>query len=391
MTKNKKQSNYKVPQFAVYLTLSVSYIICAIALYYMSKNYPYSTNSNIEAKDILNIVDELGNSLTVASGILCILLDILSQKEKKIHPWIKKIIAVSLFVMFNFLRCANSLKMEANQLIVITFVFYAISVVSILMLANSYNPKEKTDDLKLKNILGKIKNQNIASVQLFEVEELKEGEYSKYKFKCIDALWQEESDVNSMLSVVYMIKSEYVSEMRLVLLAYQRWIESGNDIEKEIVASSIRRNKEKLLEELRKIKSIDEVNKEHCCIARMFILYLTIENMLENANCVGIQAIDGILHLSDVEIEKRLFTYFRTGIWGAIFLGRNDIYTFEYWKDGSKTGRRYCAFQVENEERTLICMVVLKEGKNNGKNGLSRDIKEAIKKLEKRLDDSYKQ
>ena len=97
--------------------------------------------------------------------------------------------------------------------------------------------------------------------------------------------------------------------------------------------------------------------------------------------------LDGVLGLDDVEIEKRLFTYFRTGILGAMFLGQNDIYTFDYWKDGSKVGRKYCAFQIRSEEKTLVCMVVLKERKNNL---LSKDIVEAIRKIEKKLDDNWK-
>ena len=186
----------------------------------------------------------------------------------------------------------------------------------------------------------------------------------------------------------YKIKNEYVSEMALVLLGYQKLIESGADEVKNTLLASIECNKEKLLNELKQIKNINDVAKEQCCIARMFILYLTIENMLQDANSAGIQLLDGVLGLDDIEIERRLFTYFRTGILGAMFLGQNDIYTFDYWKDGSKVGRKYCAFQIKSEEKNLICMVVLKERKNNL---LSKDIVEAIKKIEKKLDDSWKE
>lgn len=64
------------------------------------------------------------------------------------------------------------------------------------------------------------------------------------------------------------------------------------------------------------------------------------------------------------------------------------IIRYHYWKDGSKVGRKYCAFQIKSEEKNLICMVVLKERKNNL---LSKDIVEAIKKIEKKLDDSWKE
>ena len=262
-----------------------------------------------------------------------------------------------------------------------------INIILIVILSNRSNVNEQINNLKLKSILGKIRNQNIVSIQLFDVEEIKENEYCKYTFRYIDALCQDENDINGMLSTTYKIKNEYVSEMTLVLLAYQKLIESGDDEEKNILIASIGRNKEKLLNELKQLKNVDDVDKECCCVARMFILYLTLENMLQDANSAGIQMLDGVLGLDDVEIEKRLFTYFRTGILGAMFLGQNDIYTFDYWKDGSKVGRKYCAFQIRSEEKTLVCMVVLKERKNNL---LSKDIVEAIRKIEKKLDDNWK-
>lgn len=388
MAKEKNRNNYIIPKRYVYILWSISYVVCISALFYLSKNYYKPIKTWNETNSILDTIwDELGNSITVVSGLLCLFLDFISQREKQIEPWTKRIIAFSLFVLFNFCRCANVLRLTANQFSLIVFVFYLINVILIVFLSNRSIANEQINNLRLKSILGKIRNQNIVSIQLFEVEETKEGEYCKYTFKYIDALCQVENDINGMLSTTYKIKNEYVSEMTLVLLGYQKLIESGTDEVKNTLIASIERNKEKLLNELKQINNINDVDKEQCCIARMFILYLTIENMLQDANSAGIQLLDGVLGLENIEIEKRLFTYFRTGILGAIFLGKNDIYTFDYWKDGSKLGRKYCAFQIKSEEKSLICLVVLKERKNNL---LSKDIVEAIKKIEKKLDDSWK-
>lgn len=388
MAKEKNHSNYIIPKIYVYVFWGISYVIYAGVLVCLSLKHYESININDETKSILDIImDELGNSITVVSGLLCVLINLVSQKEKQIGAWTKRIIAFSLFLLFNFCRCANALKLTANQFTVILFVFYLINVLLVVVLSNHATVHEQVNNLRLKGILGKIRNQNILSIQLFDVEEFKEGEYCKYTFKYIDAICQDENDINGMLSTTYKIKIEYVSEMTLVLLGYQKLIDSGDETEKITLISSIERNKEKLLNELRQIKNVDEVDKEQCCIARMFILYLTLENMLQDANSAGIQALDGVLGLENIEIEKRLFTYFRTGILGVMFLGQNDIYTFNYWKDGSKIGRKYCAFQINREDKMLICMVVLKERKNNV---LSKDIVEAIKKIEKKLDDSWK-
>ena len=388
MAKEKSYSNHMIPKRGIYFFWFISYIIFAAVLGYLSKNY-YKPIENLHGtKNILDIVmNELGNSITFVSGILCLVIDLISQKEKQITPWIKRIIAFSLFVLFNFCRCANALELTANQFSLVIFIFYLLNITLIVILSNQVVIHGRINDLNLKDVLGKIGNQNIISIQLFDVEEIKEGEYCKYIFKYIDALCQDENDINGMLSTTYKIKDKYVSEMMLILLGYQKLIESGDEADKDTLISGIKNNKEKLLNELRQIKNINDVNKEQCCVARMFILYLTLENMLQDVNSAGIQVIDGVLGLENIEIEKRLFTYFRTGILGAIFLGQNDIYIFDYWKDGSKVGRKYCAFQVNNEEKMIICLVVLKKRKNNV---LSKDIVEAIKKLEKKLDDSWK-
>lgn len=386
-TKRRRDDNYIIPKIYVYAFWCVSYVVCAIALVILAMKYYEPIGISENSKDISDIImDELGNSITITSGLVCVLLDIVVQKERQINAWTKRIVAFSLFLLFNFCRCANALKLTANQFSIIIFVFYLINLLVILIVSNRGNVLQLSNGLKLRSILGKIKNQNILSIQLFDVEEKREGEYCKYTFKYIDALCQDDNDINGMLSTTYKLKNEYVAEMRLVLLGYQKLIESGDEEEKSTLLSSINQNKEKLLNELMIIKTVDEVDKEQCCIARLIILYLTLENMLQDVNSAGIEALDGVLGLRNLEIEKRLFTYFRTGILGAMFLGQNDIYTFNYWKDGSKIGRKYCAFQISKEEKTLICMIMLKERKNNI---ISKDIVEAIKKIEKNLKDSW--
>ncbi len=390
MIKERKRKDYILPKKKyIYFIWSATYIFFILSLFYLSKKYYKPIEINDNEKSVLDIIwDELGNSITFVSGILCVLVDFISQREKQIEPWIKRIIAISLFFLFNFCRCANALKLKANQFSLVVFIFYLVNILLIVALSNHNTTNENIGNLKLKSVLGRIKNQNIVSIQLFNVEETKEGDYCKYTFKYIDALCQDENDINGMLSTTYKIKSDYVAEMTLVLLGYQKLIESGSEAVKNALILSIKRNKEKLLCELKQIKDIDNIDKEQCCIARMFILYLTIEGMLQNANSIGIQLLDGVLGLDDIEIERRLFTYFRTGILGAMFLGQNDIYSFDYWKNGSKAGRKYCAFQIKNEEKTLVCMVVLKERKNNI---LSKDILEAIKKIEKKLNDTWEE
>ena len=386
MQKKKQESDsIKIPKIFIYIIFCILYIILTVGLTYISFLYYKPSNVELGEKSIFDIlVEELGNTITITSGVACLFADLFAEKGKMISVWTKRVIAVSVFLLFNFCRCANAIGLSINQFSVIIFIFYGITLFLVIITIPRSAALINANGLGLKFALGKIRNQNILSVQLFEVTESKEGEYTTYNFKYIDGLCQYSNDVNGMLSASYRLRSEDIAAMMLVLVGYQRLIESGDVVERETLLNSIEQNKEKILERLRQIKSVDQVSKDDCCMARLVILYITIENMLKDSGSAGIEAPDGILGLEDNEIENRLFTLFRTGILGALFLGKNDIYTFDYWKNGLKAGRKYCAFQLESLEKSppLICMIVLKERQNSI---ISRDIVQAIHKIEKNL------
>lgn len=113
-------NSYIVSKIYVYLFLCLSYAICSVALIYLSKKYYVPISICDEQNGILDtIIDELGNSITFTSGLLCMLIDFVSEKEKQIGAWTKRFVAFSLFLQFNFCRCANALKLTANQFSVI--------------------------------------------------------------------------------------------------------------------------------------------------------------------------------------------------------------------------------------------------------------------------------
>ena len=59
----------------------------------------------------------------------------------------------------------------------------------------------------------------------------------------------------------------------------------------------------------------------------------------------------------DTDVERRLFTLRRTGLLGAMLLGRNMRYLFDYHKDGYKTGRHYSASCLQDQEGLLSNML----------------------------------
>ena len=148
MAKEKNQNSYIIPKRYVYIFWGVSYAFCTLVLFYLSKRYYKPIEICDETNSVLDIIwDELGNSITVASGLLCLLMNFISQREKQIEPWIKRIIAISLFLLFNFCRCANALKLTANQFSLIVFVFYLVNIILIVALSNCSIANDQINNL----------------------------------------------------------------------------------------------------------------------------------------------------------------------------------------------------------------------------------------------------
>ena len=381
MSKNNKKKTkpqIELPGKYVYILIITSYLILSSVLMYISLKYYHPSYD--ETKSISEIlVNELGNAVTVVTGLICILGDIIAEFNKMINPWVKRFLAISSFLFFNFCRCAMAIALSVNIIVVVFIVFYVVSLIIILGLNSK---KEVVKSSAFSRALGKIHNQKILSIQLFDVDRVRVGEYDEYRFQRLDGVSQNNIDVNGILSATYKIKHNYVVGMQLAQVKFASVVESGSDTDIEDFLEEIQKNKQMLLNELKKINAPEEVGKEECCIARLFIMYLTLENMLKETNATGIIAHSGVLELDNLEIENRLFTLIRTGILGAVFLGINDIYTFEYQKDGVKLGRKYATFKIESEDncREIVCLVVIKE---NPSQFISGDVRKAIGKIEK--------
>ncbi|SFQ35873.1 hypothetical protein SAMN02910358_01744 [Lachnospiraceae bacterium XBB1006] len=379
MTKDKKIKN--LIDEHIYIIWFFSYIACLIALIIIAYK---SKPTIISCKNIINYLKyELCNLCTIVPVVMAVLLHVVPTK--KITKLNKGVGSVSVFIMFTLANAIATFKESAGIFAVVIFATYCISFV-ILIFASGKNIsiQEQMERIRLNAIVGKY-NKNILSVQLFEVEDSQVGEYEKYTFKYVDSTYRDDNDINAMLSVTYLIKHEYAEDMRFVLNAYQRLVDDGDDYSKELLINSIKNNKNKILEELKKIPSANQVTKEHCCMARLIIQYLTLENRLIDANSAGILTPNGVLEL-DSEIEKKLFTYCRTGILGVMFVGEDDIYSFNYWKDGAKAGRKYSAFPLKLENKRMFVMIVLKESENKQ---CSKDIVDAVRKIEKKIKNSF--
>ena len=104
MSKNNKKKTkpqIELPGKYVYILIITSYLILSSVLMYISLKYYHPSYD--ETKSISEIlVNELGNAVTVVTGLICILGDIIAEFNKMINPWVKRFLAISSFLFFNF-------------------------------------------------------------------------------------------------------------------------------------------------------------------------------------------------------------------------------------------------------------------------------------------------
>ena len=123
----------------------------------------------------------------MVTGLICILGDIIAEFNKMINPWVKRFLAISSFLFFNFCRCAMAIALSVNIIVVVFIVFYVVSLIIILGLNSK---KEVVKSSAFSKALGKIHNQKILSIQLFDVDRVRVGEYDEYRFQRLDGVSQ---------------------------------------------------------------------------------------------------------------------------------------------------------------------------------------------------------
>lgn len=221
----------------------------------------------------------------------------------------------------------------------------------------------------------------LISVQAYRVKESNDDGISIYRFSEIDHYTKDTSDINSVLSINYEIKEEYIEQFKAIINFYHLILfpsETGQqqNLRDERSINSllqlIEADSTKIQDELSRISCIDAVSKEACCLARMLNIYQCLLKVLTpqedagefNGHLGEFAFKDGdILGEEKLEIEKALFTAYRTGLLCGILLGNAGRYQFEYRKDGEKHGRCYyvSAIYPKEDREPIVCLFVCSE------------------------------
>ncbi len=362
--------------------VSATFIYFALIWVVVNKTkFVVAENGTANVWDIIH--QEIPNLLTIVSFafpiVVSFIVKILDSNTTRMYRVIWGILLAILIICY---RIFVDLGIHR-----VLFAFFGIGTYIFMLIMALFYTKPTENAIvasgKLLKAIGPIYNKKILSVQLFKCDKTVKDGFVNIQFRNVDSvLNQQNEDVNCILSIGMRLSEEDYGQFQTSLWLYDRIIENGDEKNKEKLNKSIEEAKESLIDQLNGIDA-EAVTKEECCMARLLLCYSLLEKMLVEPAIASLDLEDGESGL-DINIEKKLFSFFRTGMLGAYLFGREHRYCFRYRRDGMKIGRKYCAFLLgtPNIEDELLCLVTIKE--SNSAN-ISGDIIGWIDRTEKKM------
>jgi hypothetical protein len=252
----------------------------------------------------------------------------------------------------------------------------ALEDINVKKLNNHINKAKKYID----NIMSHRLNNGIESIQLYE-NKIKNDIINEISLNFIYGKARESVEINAILSTCYTVDKIIIDEFNIVLNMFRDYQDDAPAIAyRKAIANKVEHNISLLMAELKKIDDTENITKEHLCITRIIVLYLTIIDALDKESTyIGLDIKSlGI----DSTIEKALFTKMRTGILGSILL-KEYPYLFYYKKDGWKKDRVYLSFYLGGTSKSYVVLISLK--KFPGKELFNTSLNKALRGIESDL------
>ena len=340
----------------VYVVLSISFFLINVNI------IPPISATNPEGILIWEIIwDSVFSILSASIAIVDVVASWLLIRFLKSSSKVRIIfLACFTYLICIFNNVAIKYPLPVSLSSIINVVLFSIMCIVVLLTKNNNKNilYEKLEGRKkIYNIISKNSNKKIIAIQMYSVTAKSfydEKGTEKINYHVISREYSVKNghDINSIASIDYTLERNRVDRFKAVLELFQTLIDNGDDETKDKILKKITNEIVSITDVLKQIDG-DSITKEHCCLARLLVLYITLKQQLfidssQNLlpNYLGEATIAGKELGLDLETEERLFTMVRTGILGAILLDENLRHIFYYRKNGNKTGRKYCASQV---------------------------------------------
>lgn len=355
---------------------------------------PFSIPSYVETTNFIKIVyseiTDMASVIPVALSLLVLLFNNLVMGIKNRNG----IILASL-ISYEITRIAYITKIDSIYLVSINIIMIIVYISLYIHGSRSVVSNDITGDKGyIKKSISCISNENVLAIQLFRctIFEDKLNGNHLFKLNYVDQLCRSDVDINCITSCTLVLPNKYYSSFNTAKEFYSRLSKVGADDIKEELLTIVEKNIEEIYQRLSNLKE-DEIDKVNCCLARLYMCFLQLKDLLNGAQYQIIELPEGKLNISS-SIEHELLTRLRTGLLGCI-LFQDKNYIFKYHKKGSKNNRQYLCSSLDVhglDDELYICLATVanNDSLENIRGPEYEYITNAFKKIQNKLRKEFK-
>ena len=375
--KNRQPS--QIRSLIVDIVALIVYIVICIGLISYCPKHPadiQTDHQNWASVLLASLINSAAIVLDVAAILAAV---VLAWRKKEIPKREIAVFSIAFLIFVNFNMYALHYPFDNHVIVLVDGIIYVVCASKSLLL----KPKPPiTDNSRHEKVLGRITHKAIIAEQLYSYRRTEKNDYVIYSVTSDEYTARSENAIRGILSVTYRLPREDDNTISFIRETYNRLVNEGNDDTRTKLIRTLKSEAERLTDKLKTIPRVDDVSEDDCCLARLLIVCLAYMRILDpphadnpdnpkgkgDGGWHGTESYIGELSLNagelglDIEIEKKLFEYLRTGLLGAILVGSGLRYIFNFRINGLNNGRMYSATELRDTEgnnMNRICLFTL--------------------------------
>lgn len=215
----------------------------------------------------------------------------------------------------------------------------------------------------------------ITSIQLYRVVKNEDAQKICYDIEYLDSGHRNDPSLNAVLNTQLIISKEDQELLKPFLEAFEQYLSAQDQNAQKIIQGTMQVLSEKHIEKLKSaltshISTVSDITIEDCCSSRLILTYLSCLDRVgkENAgdyvgvHCKSLNVCSGQGDAD--EINKQLFSKFRTGLLGALLMKtRPYVFYYEREHNNAKVDRQYISFLLgqENSHNSYLVLITAKQ------------------------------
>lgn len=347
----------------------------------------------------INLIEMVKTNITVVSTVVSLGVGVLEYvyllfKEKEIPKLRSLRLGIILFTGSFLYQCVSDIFPSARKeaggyfLLFVTVLFYLyMEYVKNKMNSNtspsetahiSNEPENTPVDIALaKYAKRKIRSchEAITSIQLYRVVKNEDTQKISYDIEYLDSGHRNDPSLNAVLNTQLIISKEDQELLKPFLEAFEQYLSAQDQNAQKTIQGTMQVLSEKHIEKLKSaltshISTVSDITIEDCCSSRLILTYLSCLDRVgkENAgdyvgvHCKSLNVCSGQGDAD--EINKQLFSKFRTGLLGALLMKtRPYVFYYEREHNNAKVDRQYISFLLgqENSHNSYLVLITAKQ------------------------------